>query len=159
MRKKHFCPNCGATIVLPSITDHLECPQCNKELIFESGSKLFLAKPSSTYLDQDRIPRPAGLPSQDYSLQSPKPSESRQKRTTMLAQERIAQERKRRQEGMFSGYLGITIGLVSLGLLGIQIYSSGANEFNVAGVFLAIILVIVEAWVVLWFRKVFPLDK
>lgn len=159
MRRKHHCPNCGAPIVLASDTVQLECPQCHNELVLESGSKLYLAKPSRAYLDVDGMPRASNQFLQDSHFEHRELSESRQKRTTVLAQERIAQERRRRREGMISGFLGITIGLLVLGLLGIQIYYSGANTFNNAGVCLAILFVIVEVGVVLWFRKAFPLDK
>jgi hypothetical protein len=77
----------------------------------------------------------------------------------MLVQERIVQERKRRDEGTRRGYLGIIVGLLALCLLGIQIYTSEANAFNIAGVCLAIVFVIAEAGVVVWLRKAFPLDK
>jgi hypothetical protein len=159
MIKEHRCPNCGAAIELLPKSDHLHCSQCNAELIVESGSKLFLANPSSPYLDQDRMSHPADLALQNSTSSSPPLSESRQERFDLLTQERIAQEKNRRQEGVFFGYLGIAIGLLGLGGLGIQIYLSGANKFNIAGAGLAIIFVCFEVGVVLWYRKAFPLDK
>lgn len=159
MRKKHICPNCGAKIVLPSIADNLVCQQCNSPLLLKSGSKLFLANPSSSFLDEDRTPHKSEPATQDDYPGPLELSESRQKSAAMLAHERRSQEKKRRQEGIFSGRLAITMGLLLLGVLGIQIYFLGVNEFNIVGTCVGLFLVIVEIFIVIWFRRSFRSDE
>jgi len=159
MRKKHICPNCGAKLVLPSIADNLTCPQCNTQLLLRSGSKLILAKPSSSYLDEDKATHESELATQDDHSGSLELSESRQKKVTLLAHERMSLEKKYRQEGVFSGRLTIAIGVFFLGVLGIQIYFLGVNEFSVVGIFIGILAVLGGVSVIMWFRRVFHSDE
>lgn len=154
MGKKTLCPNCGVEVTIPPMVENLVCEKCGTQLLLAHGSKLVLAKPLSTYLN---LKTAASGTDSTARVGNSKPfelSEQRQKIAAEFAGVRIAQEKKYRRQGLFSGIMTLVAGAVLSLVLGIQVSLFGMNGFNLAGIVVGILFVMIGTCLTIWFVRV-----
>ena len=152
MQKTFICPNCGAELLIPPTTNGVTCRHCNTPLLLSSNSKLILAQPSSSYLDETKA-------KQESKYDSPKFSEERRKRATALTHERLAQEKEALEKGMRAGILTILIGVLFFLVIGIQIYFLGVSAISIMGIFIGGFALVIGFSVIVWFKRAFHSDN